>query len=67
MYEELTRKELAILRALTYLYREDYKLASTPGPHPYRSPGLEEHLHEVEVLREKLACMSERIGTQPSA
>ena len=59
MHEELTRKELSILRSLVHLYREDYKLASTPG--------LEEHLYEVDTLREKLAYKWERTGTHPSA
>lgn len=53
MHEEwkLTRKELAILRALVYLYKEDYKLASTPGQ--------ETHLHEAEVLATKLRNKSD--------
>ena len=48
MHEEwkLTRKELAIVRSLVFLYKHDYKLESTPGQ--------ESHLHEVEVVSTKL-------------
>ena len=53
MHEEwkLTRKELAILRALVYLYKEDYKRASTPGQ--------ETHLHAAEVWATKLRNKSD--------
>ena len=53
MHEEFTRRELAILRALTYQYT-----VTSIREVPHR---------QIEVLRTKLHDMYNSTGTQPSA